>query len=165
MRIILASILVTTWLSACSDIKPYDPYGADRRYFFHSVRQLPPEPVYNRLTYVRPPSPLPGESSPSASADTLRPRIQLEIANSTLERAAGALAGSIGYQAFVDPAIASVPYSCSMSGSLDVLASQMAGQTNSDVVVDNEQRQIRFSVKDAVVPRLEEGENEYQSNN
>lgn len=165
MRIILASFLIITWLSACSDLKPYDPSGTERKYFFHSVRQLPPEPVYNRLSYVRPPDPLPDEAAPSASADTLRPRIQLEIANSTLGRAAGALASSIGYQVFVDPEIASLPYSCNMSGSIEVLANNMAEQVNADVVVDNEQRQIRFSVKNAVIPRLEEGGNEHQSNN
>jgi len=166
MRVILTGVLVLAWLSGCSDVKPYDPTSnQERKYFFHSVRQVPPEPVYNRLTYVRPPNPLPDPSAPAASADTLRPSIRLEIANSTFGKAANALASAVGYREIVDPAFASLPYSCNMSGSVDILAGMMAQDVNADVFIDHEQREVRFSMKSSVAPRLEEGGNEYQSNN
>ena len=156
LTVVLAGLLV----AGCSGHTPKD---SERRQFFHPVRQLPPEPVYDRLRYVNPPQVLPDDTAPERSADTLRPTLHLDIAHSTLGHTAVALAQTVGYTASTDASIESRPYSCNVSGSVDAIGETIAREAGIQVVVDHERREVRFLPAAAVVPRLQEDSNEHQS--
>lgn len=158
---ILLAALAAFALAACSS----GLQGADkeRKTFYYPSRQVPPEPVYNRLTYVQPPQVLPDRSSANGSESMIRPSIHLQVANSTLSHAAAALASTVGYSYFASPEIAGRPSSCNMTGSVDEIARALAEDSHTEVEVDHQARSIKFMPSIAVEPKLVEDSDEHQS--
>ena len=161
MRKILTALTITALLGACGDVKSYKP-EPERKHFFHSVRQLPPEPVYNRLRWVYLPDPLP-ENPGATSAAPIVPTVLLEIRNGTVESAARELGSAAGYRTAINPEIGSKPFSGSLSGTVDEAAGTLARNSGIEVQVDHGRKELRFLPATAVAPRLAEGSDEHQS--
>jgi hypothetical protein len=107
-----------------------------------ATRQLPPQPVYNRLTWVRPPEVLPDAEVP-ASEGLIRPVFHLSLKKVSVEEATASLASSMRYSSYVASTLASKKISIEALGTVDELAQALSYEVDADVVVDHEGREIR----------------------
>ncbi|MEZ4753090.1 MAG: hypothetical protein R3A13_02130 [Bdellovibrionota bacterium] len=86
------ALLSITLLSACSWFSSTPVSTASGRTYDVATRQLPPQDVYNRVQWVHLPAPLPSRELVSYGSPTVNPRFNIDLSNSTLEKAARALA-------------------------------------------------------------------------
>lgn len=159
----VALILVVGLIIGCGGgVKEWEPTQG-RKNFFSPVRQLPPEPVYNRMRYTYLPEVAPEKDSTKLPVgETLFPTLHFEVKNSTLERAARSLAEAIRYDSYTAAVIANQSCSFNTFGTVDQIANEISQSANINVVVDHSNREIRFLANQAVEPRLIEGDNEHQ---
>ena len=165
MRSLLLIILAIGMGGCSGGAKEWQP-EKDRTTYYSQVRQLPPEPVYDRLRYVALPQPLPeSDVSKVQSESAITPTFSLSVTNSNLEKTGSALAGLVHYRSYVSAPISDQPFSVSAFGTIDQIADQIARDANINVTVDHATREIRFLTKAPVEPRLIEETNEYKSTN
>lgn len=143
-------------LSACGPTLPtYKPEKA-RLYSTYAVRQLPPEPVYNRLRYVHLPEPLPERDKTASKRSVVLPIFEFQVENITLDEAALILASAMRYDSYAAPSIAERKVELTSLGTVDELAQQIAKHTGSYVFVDHNNRQIRFLAQKGLAPNQEQ---------
>lgn len=131
-------------LTGCGPTLPtYQPQKA-RRYLTYAVRQLPPEPVYNRLRYVHLPEPLPARDKLANENSLMLPVFEFQVENVTLDEAALILASAVRYDSYAAPSIAEREVTLTSLGTVEELAQQLAKDTDSYVFVDHKNKQIRF---------------------
>lgn len=156
--------------SGCFPEKSYSPHK-EKKAFVYPVRQDAPEPVYNRLTYVLPPSPLPSYEGPGRVGEPMVPVVHLEFKNAKLEEIASALAMSARYRAYTSGLIANRRVSFNALGTIDELAHEISNKVGINVMVDHVNKEVRFLAKrGAVTPSfpkevLKEQSDEHKSNN
>jgi len=122
-------------------------------------RQLPPEPVYSRLRLVHVPETMPlARANYSPDRPRILPVIHLELDEDTLEDAAAALAATARYSSYCASSIANQKVSLNQLGTIDELAGELAAAAGIRVVVDHENRQVRFFAQPIEQPRFFEGE-------
>ena len=161
MRSVLLTILAIS-IAGCGAVKEWEPHK-ERTTYYSQVRQLPPEPVYDRLRYANLPQPLPDpDTAKMQSEGTITPTFSLAITNSNLDRTATALADLVHYRSYVSAQVSDQPFSISAYGTIDEIADQIARDANINVSVDHATREIRFLTKVAVEPRLTGESNEYK---
>ncbi|MFN4895356.1 MAG: hypothetical protein ACK5GN_05730 [Pseudomonadota bacterium] len=154
---IIACCLMT---SACGGVKDYQPIPKNEGLFMPSVRTVGPEPVYARTRWVRAPQVLPERDNPVASegalrdSPSLRPVFQLSLKNTTLEETARVLAATARYSSYTAPSIAKEKISVTNLGTIDELARIIESKARVQVVVDHENREVRFLAAHAEQPRL-----------
>lgn len=161
-RFALGGLLLCCAFLGCStsDVKPYDGNGKKTRtLFLPSYRSAGAEPVYARTRWVHPPEVLPGRESESTSssydrAPTLRPVYQLSLKNATLEQTSKVLASMARYSSYVSPSLATQKYSFENLGTIDELAMIIEEKAQIKVVVDHENKEVRFLVRTALEPTL-----------
>lgn len=158
---IILTVLGTAGLAGCgSDLKPYDPSGKnDRKNFFFPVRQLAPDPVYNRIKVSYLPEVLPPrdvETSPDAPK--VFPVIHLDLKNVTLETATQTIAATARYRSFCSGIVAKNKVTINTLGTIDELAAELSKKADVTVVVDHDNREIRLFQKEAVKPELPSNE-------
>ncbi|MCB0360243.1 MAG: hypothetical protein KDD44_11425, partial [Bdellovibrionales bacterium] len=96
----------------------------------------------------------------------LDPILHLEMQNARLEEIANSLADSVHYRSYVASGIADRLVSIKLLGTVDELALEIERRQQIKVVVDHENREIRF-LADKVLPSFyqkEVIENEHKSN-
>jgi hypothetical protein len=142
-RLIITSALlaVCALASGCSSQKAEKPSG---KAYSVAFRQLPPQPVYNRVGFAHLPEVVPSRELPRSNAANLDPVVHLELKNSTLEEASAVLAAVSRYTNFCSSTIASQRISLNTLGTMQELAEQIAVEAGIKVVVDHENRQVRF---------------------
>jgi hypothetical protein len=155
----MIALVATSLICSCGGSeKPYEPHQ-ERKYFTFPARQLAPEPVYNRLTLVRPPDPLPDSDLQESDAPVIHPVIHLDIKDASLEQAARVLASAARYNAYCSSLIADRTITMSELGTIDELAKRISRKANIEVVVDHQNAEVRFLANKVVSPALfEEGE-------
>ena len=143
-----------------SDVKPYDAQGTKgRTLFLPSYRSAAPEPVYARTRWVQPPEVLPSREvedtdSSYGQAPPLRPVYELSMKNATLEQTCKILASMARYSSYTSPSLATQKYSFKNLGTLDELARIIEEKAQIKVVVDHENKEVRFLVRTAYEPTL-----------
>lgn len=150
-------------LSACvTGPKPYEPDSKEHRTLFMPVyRTAGPEPVYARTRWVHPPEVLPErESSSSATRSsyegtpTIQPVYRLSMKKATLEETAKILASMARYSSYTSPSLAKQKFSFESLGTIDELARIIGDKAGIKVVVDHENKEVRFLVRTAYEPTL-----------
>lgn len=129
--------------TACSSKKQIDP-NKERKFFTVAVRQLPPEPVYNRLTVAYLPEPLPSREIRRASFSRLSPVFEFEMKDATLEQTARILASMSRYTSYCSSVIASRKVSLTAVGTIDEIADLIKKKAGINVNVDHSNREVRF---------------------
>ena len=131
-------------IAACGPkVKPYDP-NKERKFFSVAVRQLPPEPTYNRLTVAYLPQPLPSRDIVHTSHTRLAPIFEFEIKDTTLEQTARLLANMNRYTSYCSSVIANRKISLTAVGTVDEIADFIAKKAGINVSIDHRNREVRF---------------------
>jgi hypothetical protein len=79
---------------------------------------------------------------------------QLSLKNTTLEETARVLAATARYSSYTAPSIAKEKISVTNLGTIDELARIIESKARVQVVVDHENREVRFLAAHAEQPRL-----------
>lgn len=128
--------------AGCSSTKKAEPYK-ERKFFGVTFRQLPPEPVYNRLRLAFLPEPLPSYELPQARTTSILPIFHLELKGTTLEQAGRIIANMARYTSYTSSVIASRKIDFNGLGTMDELAEQLSEKTATNIVVDHANREVR----------------------
>lgn len=137
-------------LCSCSSSAPAKKTKPDR-VFGVALSQLPPEPVYSRLAWVMPPSPIlkTDDQANDNSAPNILPVMTLKLKNTALEEVARIIASSLNYSSFCSSSIATQKLSITALGNFEDLAKQVGQMANANVVIDHQNRALRFLAKEA----------------
>lgn len=160
MRSLVALTVLSVGFVGCGGVKDYQPIPKHEGLFMPSVRTEGPEPVYARTRWVRPPDVLPQRESYRESetalreSPSLRPVFQLSLRNTSLEETARVLAATARYSSYTAPSIAKEKISVTNLGTIDELARIIESKARVQVVVDHENREVRFLAAHAEQPRL-----------
>ncbi|MCB0331916.1 MAG: hypothetical protein KDD55_00385 [Bdellovibrionales bacterium] len=125
----------------------------------HSIahRQLPPEPVYNRLRWVEPPEVMPKRDRQFTDTRPLvLPVFHLSLEDSTLKEASLVLAGTSRYHSYCSSKIADQKISLQSLGTIDELAQLIASQANIRVIIDHTNKEVRFLAQPAAEAEFSE---------
>lgn len=133
--LLVASFLFTL---GCSETPRKDP-----RVYSYSGRQLPPEPVYNRLRWVYLPDPPPVKDL-AVRSPRLVPVIHLQVKNASLDAVAKALGDSAHYRSYCSSFIADRKVTIDEIGTIDELGNIIARRAKVTVMVDHGNRELRF---------------------
>jgi len=146
-------LLVASNITACSTHeKEFEP-NKDRKFFGVAVRQLAPEPVYNRLRLVYLPEPMPSRNIQSASYARIAPVFQFEMKGASLEQVARVLASLARYTSYTSSVIADKKITVVAVGTIDELAQVVSEKAGINVMVDHENREVRFLANGMPEPR------------
>lgn len=159
---LIVGLIVCGVAAGCStsDVKPYDPVGTKgRTLFMPSYRSAAPDRVYARTRWVQPPEVLPPRSGGSTSssygdAPALRPVYELTLKDATLEQTCKVLASMARYSSYTSPSLATEKFSIQNLGTIDELAQIIEQKAGIKVVVDHENKEVRFLVRTALEPTL-----------
>lgn len=115
--------------------------------------------MYVRTKWVHPPEVLPprsGESTNSSydRAPSLRPVYELNLKNATLEQTCKVLASMARYSSYTSPSLVTQKFSFQNLGTIDELAQIIGQKAGIKVVVDHENKEVRFLVRTALEPTL-----------
>ena len=155
--------LITVCLAGCvKGVKPYEPDNKNARtLFMPSYRTSAPAPVYARTRWVQLPEVLPARESEEGrgvstyeNAPSLRPVYQLTIKNGTLEETARVLGAMARYSSYTTPSLATRKVSFQNLGTIDELAEIIEDKERIKVVVDHENKEVRFLVRTVTEPTL-----------
>ncbi len=142
-----------------SDVKPYEPTSkTGRTLFMPSYRVAGPEPVYAHTRWAQPPEVVParsvGDTNSPYAAPPLRPVYELTLSNATLEQTCKVLASMARYSSYTSPSLAEEKFSFKNLGTIDELARTIEEKAHIKVVVDHENKEVRFLVRTAFEPTL-----------
>lgn len=117
--------------------------------------QVPPQPVYNRLRWVNPPSVLPARQEvASNSTPLIIPVFHLDLKNATMEEAAQVLGATARFDSYCSSSIADRKISINRLGTIDELAEEIENSAGITVQVDRESQTVRFLPKLAPQPEF-----------
>ena len=141
--------------------KPYQPTSSkERTVFMPSLRTVAPEPIYARTRWVRAPQVLPQRDVPSLGnpelrdSPTLRPVFEINIKDATLEETARILSATARYSSYTAPSIANNKISLKNLGTIDELGRIIESKAQVQVIIDHENKEVRFLPASAQSPRL-----------
>lgn len=140
---LLKSLPVVLLLGACS--LPKDEVIVE--YYKPAYRQLPPEPVYGRMTWSMAPQPI----RPKARENSpfLMPNMVFTMPSAKFGDAVQTLAQSIGYGWEVDPELEGKRVAINTEGSVDEIAAVLEKQVGGSIYLDHENRIVRAVVVEA----------------
>lgn len=139
-RIIILGLLPC--LAAC--FAQPTPEPAPIRVYRYSTRQLPPEPVYNRIRWVRAPDVNPSRKLPKMSTAVIMPVIHYSVEKENLKNAALILASSTRYRCYVDSELETQELTMDMLGTIEEIAVAIEDSKNISVILDHDAQEIRF---------------------
>jgi hypothetical protein len=160
---VVAGLVVGSSLSACGGVKDYEPYAtSDRTLFMPSVRSAAPEPVYSRARWFHPPDVMPQREMPGddlrdnhpKGVKYIRPVFHVSLKNATLEETARVVAAMARYTSYTAPSIASRRFSIETLGTIDEVGAKITSKAGINVVIDHENREVRFLAPEAEAPKL-----------
>jgi hypothetical protein len=158
---LLVALMMCGVSAGCSTsvVKPYEPTSnTSRTLFLPSYRVAGPEPVYARTRWAHPPEVLParegGDTSSSYNTPSLRPVYEISLTNATLEQTCKVLAQMARYSSYTSPSLAKEKFSLKNLGTIDELARTIEEKAQIKVVVDHENKEVRFLVRTALEPTL-----------
>ena len=120
-------------------------------YYDTAFRQLPPEPVYNRVTWSQLPSPYPLPSQ--RKSPYLSKVIAFDFQGSTVEEAVQSIARKLGYRWEYPQSVARRPISFEFRGTVDEALVQLGRQAGVSARIDHANRAVRV-IDNGTVPYL-----------
>ena len=158
---LIVGILACSVFVGCSTggVKPYEPTDKKgRTLFLPSYQTAGPEPVYARTRWTHPPEVLPmrdgGSTEFSYDSPPLRPVYELSMKNATLEQTCKVLASMARYSSYTSPSLVNQKFSSQNLGTIDELARIIEEKAKIKVVVDHENKEVRFLVRTTLEPTL-----------
>jgi hypothetical protein len=139
--------------SGCSSSQP-PAVSKDPQVYKIQTRKLPPDPVYNRVTWAHLPDSMPGISLPRSASAQIAPIITFDVNNAKLEDAARSLAATMQYASYCSSVIADQRLTLRRLGTIDELAEAISQQARISVSVDHEGRVLRFLPQLTETPRF-----------
>lgn len=124
-------------------------------YYHVAYRQLPPEPVYSRVTWSHLPQPI--RPKVRNEAPLFLPTISFEFPNTTLYEAVEALAQTIGYRWEYPEGVGDRKIRIRMTGTVEEVLDEIGRQGNVHGVLDHENRIVRV-MEESTTPMLPVGE-------
>ena len=134
------AISLMALLAGCSSNEPPPP--APPPVYRVATSQLPPEPVYSRVSWAALPEPIPGALK--ARGARMSQKFDLSLSSATLGNAADKLGRLFGYRAYCAGTISDRRVTLKERGDLDELAEALAQEASIRVVVDHENRELRL---------------------
>ncbi len=131
--------LLALTLASCSSTE--QPVVVE--YYPVSYRQLPPEPVYSRITLSHLPQPV--GTKRAVSAPMLSPVLMVDLPHSDLREAVEALAQALGYRTEYPRGLLSRPVSIKMEGRIDQLIREVEKQAQVIIVLNHDERRVIVS--------------------
>jgi hypothetical protein len=119
-----------------------------------ATRQLPPEPVYGRLRWVRPPEVMPRRGIPTTAAGLMLPVVHLQVDKAGVCEAAQIVGATVRYRTYCSSLIADKRVTLNMLGTLDELVGAISEESGAKIVVDHTNKEIRFVAGRYVEPRF-----------
>lgn len=126
-----------------------------KKMFRIATQQLAPEPVYNAVRWVRPPQVTPTRKIESSTAPIIMPIVNLSVQNRPLKEVILVIAAPTRYRTYCSSLIANQPLSLNMLGTIDELAAEIEKTSGINVVIDHENKEIRFLANRFVAPSFE----------
>jgi len=152
---LVLTLLICIGCSTRNKEPQWEP-GRKQRVFTIATRQLPPQPVYGRTRWVRPPQVLPARKLEVPSAPLIMPIIEFEVKGRPLSEVALILAATAGYRSYCASSIASQKLSLTSLGTMEELALEIEELARIKVIIDHRQKEVRFLSKDTIVPKIQE---------
>jgi len=136
-------------------LEPIEPVQRKTEYYKVVRQQLPPEPVYSRLTWSQLPAPAVACHSCEAKekAPLLQPVIQFNLAKSNLAEALEAVSQTIGYRLEFPAKWSKRPISINFTGTVEQALAEIAQQAGVRASLDHELRLVKV-VDKKVTPYL-----------
>jgi hypothetical protein len=156
-RIFLAAALTALCSVAGCSTKEQPKWTPEKKkkVFAIATRQLPPEPIYNPLRWVRPPQVLPTRKVEASDAPTLMPIVHFEVTDRPLQEVALILAATASYRSYCSSQIADRKLTLNTLGTMEELAREIEKNADVNVVIDHRLREVRFLTKEFVAPQFE----------
>ncbi|MBL7663141.1 hypothetical protein JNK13_10365 [bacterium] len=145
--LLVCLIILTSCTSSTSR-----PIEIKEQSYPYAFRQLPPEPVYNRLRWSQTPQPTEGYAEHKDSP-YLRPVIAADLKKSSLSEAVEAIAQTLGYRAFYPNDIAKRRVSIRQDGSIEMITSEIEKQANVSIELSHNDKIVRV-VDREITPQL-----------
>ena len=144
----LAAVLILV-LSACSATAP----ARQERPYAVATTKTASQPVYYPGRFVR--APYPKIKTPvKVSKEKIVPVINYDLPDSTLCEISSALAASIRYSSFCESSLNERKLNILLLGTPFELAEYVQKETGIYVVIDINNREVRFLTRQAVIPEL-----------
>ena len=111
--------------------------------YLMSPRQSAPQPVYNRVTFARPPEVMPPRSLRFKNAPMMSPMIHLEVTDESMEATIKKLASLNHYRSYTAASIADKNISVDALGTVDEIADKISIEADVYISVDHANHEIR----------------------
>ena len=147
IRGVLLAGIGTFMLGGCTTA----PQAYEVDYYHSAYRQLPPEPVYSRVTWTHLPQPI--RTKVRDEAPLFMPTISFELPRSSLEEAIEALAQTIGYTWQYPKQVGKRKIAIKMIGTVQEVLDEINRQASVHAVLDHDQRIVRV-MDEATAPSL-----------
>ncbi|RME58976.1 MAG: hypothetical protein D6780_05850 [Candidatus Dadabacteria bacterium] len=149
VKLLLSFVLIIPLFVSCSTSKP----KVKPLVFQAAKRQLPPEPVYNRLRESYLPETVPERDKKfSLKRKRILPVIHLKLRRATPYEACLVLAATARYRPFCSAYIGRKRITIDALGTIDELAEKLAKKTDLIIEVDHKLREVRFLNKEVYQP-------------
>ena len=136
-------------LLACSG-KEIPDAVKEKPTFTIATRQHAPEKPFSMTRWVRPPQVLPPRAAPvRASSSYISPVVHYKVKDISLKEAALVLAATTRYRSYCSSLIAEQRLTLDSLGTLDELAEEIETLTGIHVVIDHDNKEIRFLARDS----------------
>jgi hypothetical protein len=123
-----------------------------------ATRQLPLPPTYNPVRWVRPPEVLPSRANPNQPKPV--PKVaqimHFTVKDTTLKETSEILANAMGYRSYCSSLIADRTITLDMLGTLQEVATEIEKNFRIRVVLDHDNKSVRFLANNPVVPQFAE---------
>ncbi len=155
-RFVTLTILAALCLTACSTRE--GPQWSSKKKnvttYRMATRQIPPQPVYSGTTWVRPPQMAPDRKVEASNADVIQQIVKLDIKNRPLSEVVLILAATARYKSYCSRKIANRRLTIASLGTLGELAMEIEDKADIMVVVDHQNKEVRFLPKTGVKPNF-----------
>lgn len=121
-----------------------------------ATRQLAPQPVYGGLKWVRPPEMTPSRKPENSNAGLAMPVINFNVQNKPLKEVILILAATARYRTYCSSKVATRKVTINTLGTMDEIASIIENIANINVVIDHQNKEVRFLPEQEIEPTFDE---------
>lgn len=154
LKILLLAILAQGLVGCASKIPQWEAANQNKAVFSIATQQLPPEPVYNPVRWVRPPQVLPTREAKVNRAPLIHPIIHFEVEKTPLEETARILAAVGRYRSYCSSLVAKRLVTLNTLGNMDELAQQISKITKTRVIIDHQNKEVRVVADTYIAPEF-----------
>lgn len=151
----LFALLAGSFCSCVYDAdKPRWKPEREKKIFRVATRQLPPEPVYNRVRWVRPPQVNPVRRTSGKRSPLILPVVHYAVDQMPACEALLILAATSRYRTYCASHVESKSVTLDMLGTIDEISQELSSKFAINVVVDHQNQEVRFLAKNYIEPEF-----------